>query len=125
MIKLQAIKNNQFAKFQLERIGKNEKEILYLQNSFENWMKVQKSWVYLEPIYTQDDVAKNLRDEKKIFDEVNTQYKKIMQENTGAYLTDVQDFCRSNGFSNCVKQMLIDFEMLDKCLNDYLDKKSA
>ena len=60
-IKLQAVKSNEFAKFQLDRISKIEKDITFLQGSFEGWIRVQKKWVYLEPIYTQDDVVANLR----------------------------------------------------------------
>ena len=52
LIKLQAIKGNEFAKFQADRIIKIEREITYLQGNFENWTKVQKAWIYLETIYT-------------------------------------------------------------------------
>lgn len=52
LIKLQAIKGNEFAKFQADRIIKIEREIKFLQNNFESWTRVQKAWIYLETIYT-------------------------------------------------------------------------
>ena len=66
-----------------DRIAKNERDLQYLQNHFEDWVKVQKSWVYLEPIYTQEDVATVLVDQKKTFDELNAVFKKIMRGGTG------------------------------------------
>lgn len=122
-IKLQALKGNDFSKFQQERIYKNEKEIRYLQKNFENWVKVQKTWVYLEPIYTQDDVVANLRDEKALFDEVNLKFKKIMGHYGSISITPVQEFCRSDGFTKTVEKMIVDLEILDKSLANYLEKK--
>jgi dynein heavy chain len=52
LIKLQAVKGNEFAKFQMERINRFETQIQDLQVMFENWIRVQKSWIYLEPIYS-------------------------------------------------------------------------
>lgn len=52
LIKLQAIKGNEFAKFQADRIIKIERELKFLQVNFENWTRVQKAWIYLETIYT-------------------------------------------------------------------------
>ena len=66
-----------------DRIAKNERDLQYLQNHFEDWVKVQKSWVYLEPIYTQEDVATVLVDQKKTFDDLNAVFKKIMRGGTG------------------------------------------
>jgi hypothetical protein len=52
LVKIQSLKGNQFAKHQSERINKNERDLKFLQSNFDGWEKVQKAWVYLEPIYT-------------------------------------------------------------------------
>jgi len=39
--------------------------------------------VYLEPIYTQDDVTTVLVEQKKVFDDLNAMFKKIMRGGTG------------------------------------------
>jgi len=54
--------------------------------------------VYLEPIFTQDDVVANLRDQKKTFDDVNHKFKKTMGFNVGQTLIAVNDFVRAEGF---------------------------
>ena len=81
LIKLQAIKGNEFAKFQADRIIKIERDIKFLQGNFESWTRVQKAWIYLETIYTQDDVAENLPEQKRIFDDVNFKFRNMMKIN--------------------------------------------
>jgi dynein heavy chain len=88
-------------------------------------VKVQKSWVYLEPIYTQDDVVANLRDQKKVFEDVDKKYKKTMSHHASGQFTAVQEFCRSEGFVTLALKMIDQLEYLDKSLTHYLDSKRA
>lgn len=52
------LKTNAFAKPFSERIGKVEREFRTVVDVLDEWMKTQKSWIYLEPIFTQKDLAK-------------------------------------------------------------------
>jgi hypothetical protein len=87
LIKLQAIKGNEFAKFQSDRMLRIERELKFLQVNFENWTRVEKAWKYLETIYTQDDVAENLPEQKATFDDVNFKFRKIMNSSIVTYHT--------------------------------------
>ena len=62
----------EFQKLAAER----RKEILILQELFFEWIKFQKNYIYLESIFSQPEIKKNLINELKIFEEkVNKTYK--------------------------------------------------
>lgn len=40
-----------------ERIVKVEKEFKMIVDVLEEWIKTQKAWIYLEPIFSKKDLA--------------------------------------------------------------------
>ena len=57
VIKTVSLKQNQFARVFSERIVKVEKEFKMIVDVLEEWIKTQKAWIYLEPIFSQKDLA--------------------------------------------------------------------
>ena len=49
-------------------------------DTLEGWMKCQRSWMYLEPIFASDDIKKKLPTEKGKFDTVDKNWKTIMEQ---------------------------------------------
>ena len=45
---------------------------------------MQKSLVYLEPIFAQEEVQLNLPEQFKVFEELDFTYRKAMQQTVGA-----------------------------------------
>jgi len=43
-------------------------------------MKVQRGWMYLEPIFASDDIKKIMSIEKSKFDTIDLSWKSIMQK---------------------------------------------
>lgn len=124
LIKIQTLKGTQYTQTLTDRVLKYERELQHLQANFDNWIRVQRSWVYLEPIFAQDEVRKNLPEECKVFAELDATYQKVMLQSVGTTGTSaVQEFCRSDGFSRMVSGLLDNVAFLEKSLNDYLDKK--
>lgn len=52
-IKILALKTNSYAKHFMDRIVRVEKELKVIVDVLDEWVKAQKSWVYLEPIFQQ------------------------------------------------------------------------
>lgn len=50
--KVVGLKSNAFSKPFAERISKVEKEFRTVVDVLEEWSKTQRSWVYLEPIFS-------------------------------------------------------------------------
>lgn len=57
-MKVISLKSNAFAKPFAERITKIEREFRTVVDVLEEWIKTQRSWIYLEPIFSQKDLAK-------------------------------------------------------------------
>jgi len=53
------MKGSPYAKVFEERIQHWEDSLLYIQDTLEVWLKVQALWIYLEPIFTSDDIKKS------------------------------------------------------------------
>ena len=52
----------------------------WIQDTLDYWMKVQRGWMYLEPIFASDDIKKDLPTEKTKFDTIDASWKSIMQK---------------------------------------------
>ena len=52
----------------------------WIQDTLDYWMKVQRGWMYLEPIFASDDIKKDLPTEKMKFDTIDASWMSIMQK---------------------------------------------
>lgn len=67
----------------------------------EEWVKFQKSWLELEPIFRSDDITKQLPNEAKDFDRHNKNYKQFMK--------DGREDPKCSTFINCASDHLTTF----------------
>lgn len=56
IIKAQTMKGSPFAKVFLEQITKWEKNLMRTQENMDIWLKVQSAWLYLEPVFSSEDI---------------------------------------------------------------------
>jgi dynein heavy chain len=105
-----------------ERIDVWEKELNLITEILEQWLECQRSWRYLEPIFSSEGIAMELPKHTKLFEKVDRTWKKIMSmANT---TPNAHQFCTSNPkildqFIDCNKSL----EAVQKGLNDYLQDK--
>lgn len=60
-----------FKKFFEERIFEWDKILKKIQDILEEWAKFQQQWMYLQPIFDSQDIAKQLPTETKKFKTVD------------------------------------------------------
>ncbi len=87
----------------------------------EEWVLCQRSWLYLEPIFSSDDIMRQLPVEGKRYQTMDRMWRKIMQNAKSE--PKVISFCSDNrlleNFRECNKLL----DQVQKGLSDYLETK--
>ena len=114
-----AMSASPYIQFILSEITNWKQNLIKIQEVLEEWEKFQKNWQYLQPIFTNNDITKQLQQATKEFKYINGQWEAIMYN---AYINlNVYDYC-ING-PKIFDTLLAGNEALDsilKSLNEYL-----
>jgi len=107
-----------------ERLDEWEKQLNLMAEIIEQWLECQRSWRYLEPIFSAEDIITQLPKYWKLFDKVDRTWRKIM---ANAFQKPVAlEFCAVKE-GQAIFQNLVDanktLEIVQRGLNDYLAEK--
>ena len=80
LIKTQTMKGSPFAKFQYDEICEWEDQLIATQDGLEVWLKVQTAWMALEPVFSSDDIMKQMPKEGAKFKEVDAVWQSQMKK---------------------------------------------
>jgi len=121
LIKTQTMKGSPYARYFLEDIIKWEEQLIKTQENVEMWLKVQAVWMYLEPVFSSEDIMKQMPVEGNKFREVDKVWRKLMSmvaEDCRAYTVIKIENLRGMLFDSFAK-----LEEVQKGLNQYLESK--
>ena len=104
-----------------QRIEDWEKMLTLMSDVFEEWLKCQRQWMYLEPIFSSDDIMRQLPTEGKRFNGVDRTWRKLLQQafNEPHCLT----FCKTARLLPQFTEGNQMLEMVQKGLTEYLETK--
>lgn len=115
------MKGSPFARVFYDEICGWEDRLVRTQEGLEDWLKVQCAWMALEPVFSSDDIMKQMAKEGTKFKEVDAVWKQIMKQvNSDPLANSVYKIPRLN---EDMKAALVKLEEVQKGLNAYLEGK--
>eukprot|EP00117_Sycon_ciliatum_P023820 scpid1450/ scgid20157/ Dynein heavy chain 3, axonemal; Axonemal beta dynein heavy chain 3; Ciliary dynein heavy chain 3 len=121
IVKAQTIRGSPFIKPIEEECKAWEEKLVSMQDIVDAWLKVQATWLYLEPIFSSEDIMKQMPEEGRKFGVVDQNWRDMMTK----AIKDSHALA-ATGFPNQLKKLNDSNNLLEeiqKGLNDYLEKK--
>lgn len=118
IVKAQTMKGSPFIGPFADEMGEWELKLVGMQDILDEWLKVQASWLYLEPIFSSEDIMAQMPEEGRKFTVVDKNWKTIM-------LTSVEDkhalvVTDQNNMLNTLKTSNVLLEEIMKGLNKFV-----
>jgi dynein heavy chain len=120
---VQMLKASPHIKGILKKANEMEAKFITIQDCLENWMKCQRGWLYLEPIFSSEDIIKKLPQEHGKFQEIDSFFRATMEQatkETKPFDSPDLDLEKLNGDFDGHNKTL---EVIQKALTDYLETK--
>jgi len=121
IVKTQAMKSSRFIKPLIERCTTWEGTLIDMQEIMDNWLKVQATWLYLEPIFSSDDIMRQMPTEGRMFRQVDLTWRSSMSQTYDE--PGCVKVARRPGFLDSLIEANKILEVIQKGLNDYLETK--
>ncbi|XP_064550918.1 dynein axonemal heavy chain 10 [Drosophila montana] len=118
---LQSMGASQFIGPFLETVNRWERALALISEIIDEWMVVQRKWLYLEGIFIGGDIRTQLPEEARKFDDIDKSYRRIMVDCAKNPL--VAPFCAVPGRLLDIQSLGVGLENCQKSLNEYLDSK--
>ncbi|KAH6601980.1 hypothetical protein BASA61_001578 [Batrachochytrium salamandrivorans] len=121
IVKAQSMRSSPFSRPIEEQVKTWESTLCTVQDIIDSWLKVQSTWLYLEPIFTSEDIMAAMPVEGKKFRVVDKIWRDIMLN--VATNPKILVVIQMSGLLQRLNESNVLLEEIQKGLNDYLEKK--
>ena len=121
ILKAQTMRGSPFIKAFEEEMQSWEEKLILMQDIIDQWLTCQATWMYLEPIFSSEDIIRQMPTEAKNFRKVDKIWRSIM-----GHVMKNRKVTEATALPKMLDQFRFCNQLLDeiqKGLNDYLEKK--
>ncbi|NXY12857.1 DYH7 protein, partial [Atrichornis clamosus] len=121
IMKTQTMRGSPFIKPFDTEIREWESRLIRIQENIDDWLKVQAQWLYLEPIFSSEDIMQQMPEEGRHFQTVDRFWREIMK-----FCAEDPKVLAATSLPGLSEKLRTCNELLDKImkgLNAYLEKK--
>lgn len=98
-------------------------KLSYISDVIDDWLSCQRQWMYLENIFSAEDIQKQLPVESKLFQKVDRFWRDIMAKTHRN--PSILETCAFDGLLRRFQSNNKMLEEIQKCLENYLETKRA
>ncbi|KAI5095774.1 dynein heavy chain 12, axonemal isoform X1 [Silurus meridionalis] len=121
IVKTQTMRGSPFIKPFEAEIKAWEERLIHIQDTIDEWLKVQVQWLYLDPIFSSQDIMQQMPEEGHLFQIVDKHWKEVMR-----HCVEDPKVLPATSLPGLLKKLQDSNDLLDKImkgLNAYLEKK--
>ncbi|XP_073425921.1 dynein axonemal heavy chain 12 [Dendrobates tinctorius] len=121
IVKTQTMRGSPFIKPYEKEIKQWEERLIRIQETIDEWLKVQAQWLYLDPIFSSEDIMQQMPEEGRLFQTVDRNWREIMK-----HCVKDPKVLIATSLTGLLEKLQDSNVLLDKImkgLNAYLEKK--
>ncbi|CAF1247347.1 unnamed protein product, partial [Didymodactylos carnosus] len=121
IVATQSMSFSPFKKAFEERIAAWENKLKITQEVLDEWLACQRSWLYLEPIFSSEDIIRQLPVESKRYQTMERIWRKVMKQAKDN--PEVITLCPESRLRDNLREANKLLEQVQKGLSEYLETK--